>query len=90
MSAVNKCLQALRHVLPLDVALNVQARWYVSRNAPGRPACPSEWTIFVGCLLGLLGWSTEHTPWARMGFVICNRNLILHTAPLIHLSLVPL
>uniref|UniRef100_A0A8C4Q8K5 Anaphase-promoting complex subunit 1 middle domain-containing protein n=1 Tax=Eptatretus burgeri TaxID=7764 RepID=A0A8C4Q8K5_EPTBU len=83
---VNKCLQALRHVLPLDVALNVQARWYVSRNAPGRPACPSEWTIFVGCLLGLLGWSTEHTPWARMVFVICNRNLILHTAPLIHLS----
>uniref|UniRef100_UPI00358F4E60 anaphase-promoting complex subunit 1 isoform X2 n=1 Tax=Myxine glutinosa TaxID=7769 RepID=UPI00358F4E60 len=63
---VNKCLQALRHVLPLDVALNVQARWYVSRNALGRPASPSEWTTFVGCLLGLLGWSTEHTPWARM------------------------
>jgi len=56
-SLVERCFLALRAALPPDVYLNIAAKFYCIRNAPG-PADfnpQSEWSAFRSTLLTLLG-----------------------------------
>lgn len=58
---VSQCLGALKQVLPRDVAVQLVVKWYVARNAPGsQDIAPSqEWRLFLGVLLGMLGYDVE-------------------------------
>lgn len=48
-SLVESCLNALRQSLQRDVAINLFARWYATRNAPGPTdlTVEQEWDIFT-------------------------------------------
>ncbi|XP_076314205.1 anaphase promoting complex subunit 1 isoform X2 [Tachypleus tridentatus] len=61
-SIVSKCLQVLRNVLPRDVSLQVFSKWYTIRNAPGPCDISAYFELqsFLTCLLGMLGYNTEH------------------------------
>ncbi|XP_022110916.1 anaphase-promoting complex subunit 1-like isoform X2 [Acanthaster planci] len=56
---VQKCLNAIKYVLPRDGAMQVVARWYITHNAPGGPSTQSEWLVFAKCLLGMMGYNIE-------------------------------
>ncbi|XP_035824384.1 anaphase-promoting complex subunit 1 [Aplysia californica] len=55
---ISLCLRALKHQLPSQVALQVLARWYTVRNAPGGIGNVPEWAMFTKCILGLMGYDT--------------------------------
>ncbi|KAL5008156.1 hypothetical protein ScPMuIL_013737 [Solemya velum] len=51
-------LQAMKHMLPKDIAIQVIGRWFAARNTPGGLGNQSEWRLFVKCLLSMLGYDT--------------------------------
>ncbi|XP_048246060.1 anaphase-promoting complex subunit 1-like [Haliotis rufescens] len=53
---IGMCLQALKHLLPRDTALQVLGKWYTSHNTPGSPGNQSEWMLFTKCLLTMMGY----------------------------------
>lgn len=56
---VDLCLKALKHLLPSSVALQVLGQWYTVRNAPGGVGNVPEWSMFIKCILGLIGYDTS-------------------------------
>ena len=56
--AVKLSLEALKQILPRDLALQVLTRWYAAQNAPGSLNGQSEWSRFGACLLGMMGYDT--------------------------------
>ncbi|XP_007551191.1 anaphase-promoting complex subunit 1 isoform X2 [Poecilia formosa] len=62
---VRKCLQAIRFILPKDVAMKVLVKWYNIYNAPGGPSTHAEWSQFVTCFMTLMGYNTERLAWTR-------------------------
>ncbi|XP_034233098.1 anaphase-promoting complex subunit 1 [Thrips palmi] len=58
---VTLCISALKQVLPREIAVQLVVKWYVARNAPGtQDIAPSqEWRLFLGVLLGMLGYDVE-------------------------------
>ncbi|GFO33512.1 anaphase-promoting complex subunit 1, partial [Plakobranchus ocellatus] len=55
---IDLSLRCLKHLLPKDIALQLMARWYTTRNSPGVSGSISEWTMFTTCLLNLMGYDT--------------------------------
>ncbi|XP_070577566.1 anaphase-promoting complex subunit 1-like [Ptychodera flava] len=53
---VKYCLEALKYILPKDVAIQLMVRWYATNNAPGGPTSRSEWQKFMVCLLSMMGY----------------------------------
>ncbi|XP_041352756.1 anaphase-promoting complex subunit 1-like [Gigantopelta aegis] len=53
------CLNALKHMLPRNTALQFVGRWYTARNSPGGLAVMSEWNLFYRTLLSLMGYDTS-------------------------------
>uniref|UniRef100_A0A3B5Q131 Anaphase promoting complex subunit 1 n=1 Tax=Xiphophorus maculatus TaxID=8083 RepID=A0A3B5Q131_XIPMA len=62
---VKKCLQAIRFILPREVAMKVLVKWYNIYNAPGGPSAHAEWSQFVTCFMTLMGYNTERLAWTR-------------------------
>ncbi|KAI5108590.1 anaphase-promoting complex subunit 1 isoform X2, partial [Silurus meridionalis] len=62
---VKRCLQAIRFILPKDLAMKVLVKWYNIYNAPGGPSMHQEWNLFVTCLMTLMGYNTERLSWTR-------------------------
>lgn len=62
---VRKCLQAIRFILPKEAAMKVMVKWYNIYNAPGGPSAHAEWSLFVTCLMTLMGYNTERLAWTR-------------------------
>ncbi|KAG8444074.1 hypothetical protein GDO86_009313 [Hymenochirus boettgeri] len=62
---VKKCLQAIKYILPKEVAVQMLVKWYNSHNAPGGPTNHSEWNIFVTCLMNMMGYNTDKLSWTR-------------------------
>uniref|UniRef100_A0A4W3IWB9 Anaphase promoting complex subunit 1 n=1 Tax=Callorhinchus milii TaxID=7868 RepID=A0A4W3IWB9_CALMI len=62
---VKKCLQAIKYILPKEVAVQVLIKWYNTYNAPGGPNYHSEWNLFVTCLMNMMGYSTDRLTWTR-------------------------
>ena len=56
---VQMCLDAIRQVLPKNLAMFVLSRWYSTHNAPGSSTGQSEWHMFVKCLLAMIGYDVE-------------------------------
>ncbi|XP_038074683.1 anaphase-promoting complex subunit 1-like isoform X2 [Patiria miniata] len=56
---VQMCLNALKYVLPRDMAMQLVTRWYNTHNAPGGPGSQSEGLVFAKCLLGMMGYNIE-------------------------------
>ncbi|XP_077996954.1 anaphase-promoting complex subunit 1-like [Glandiceps talaboti] len=54
---VKSCLEALKYVLPKDVAIQLMVKWYATHNAPGGPTSQSEWHKFMICLLSMMGYN---------------------------------
>lgn len=55
---VDLCLRALKHMLPRDLALQMIGRWYTARNAPGAVGNQVEWSMFIRCVLSMMGYDT--------------------------------
>uniref|UniRef100_A0A8C6VCS4 Anaphase-promoting complex subunit 1 n=1 Tax=Naja naja TaxID=35670 RepID=A0A8C6VCS4_NAJNA len=62
---VRTCLQGIKSILPKEIAVQILVRWYNAYNAPGGPSYYSEWTLFVTCLLNMMGYNTERVAWTR-------------------------
>ncbi|XP_012733859.2 anaphase-promoting complex subunit 1 isoform X1 [Fundulus heteroclitus] len=62
---VRRCLQAVRFILPKEVAMKVLVKWYNIYNAPGGPSAHAEWSQFVTCFMTLMGYNTERLAWTR-------------------------
>uniref|UniRef100_H3ATJ7 Anaphase-promoting complex subunit 1 n=1 Tax=Latimeria chalumnae TaxID=7897 RepID=H3ATJ7_LATCH len=62
---VQKCLQAIKYILPKEIAIQVFIKWYNTHNAPGGPSNQSEWNLFVTCLMNMMGYNTERLAWTR-------------------------
>uniref|UniRef100_A0A4W4HBL4 Anaphase-promoting complex subunit 1 n=1 Tax=Electrophorus electricus TaxID=8005 RepID=A0A4W4HBL4_ELEEL len=62
---VKRCLQAIRFILPKDMAMKVLVKWYNIYNAPGGPSMHQEWNLFVTCFMTLMGYNTERLAWTR-------------------------
>ncbi|GCC32344.1 hypothetical protein chiPu_0010805 [Chiloscyllium punctatum] len=62
---VKKCLQAIKYILPKEVAVQVLIKWYNAYNAPGGPNYHSEWNMFVICLMNMMGYNTDRLTWTR-------------------------
>ncbi|XP_070590725.1 anaphase-promoting complex subunit 1 isoform X1 [Erythrolamprus reginae] len=62
---VRTCLQGVKCILPKEIAIQILVRWYNAYNAPGGPSYYSEWTLFVTCLLNMMGYNTERVAWTR-------------------------
>lgn len=45
--------------------LQVMVKWYNIYNAPGGPSAHAEWSLFVTCLMTLMGYNTERLAWTR-------------------------
>uniref|UniRef100_A0A8C6KV77 Anaphase promoting complex subunit 1 n=1 Tax=Nothobranchius furzeri TaxID=105023 RepID=A0A8C6KV77_NOTFU len=65
MFSVQKCLQAIRFILPKDAAMKVLVKWYNIYNAPGGSSAHAEWSLFVTCFMTLMGYNTERLAWTR-------------------------
>lgn len=59
---VQQCLEALKRVLPRDLATSLHAKWYMSRNAPGPTdmTVSSELRSFLIFMLSMTGYATEN------------------------------
>ncbi|XP_060071238.1 anaphase-promoting complex subunit 1-like isoform X2 [Ylistrum balloti] len=55
---IEMCLQALKHMLPKDLAISILGKWYTMRNTPGGLGNQSEWSLFSKCLLSMMGYDT--------------------------------
>ena len=54
--AVKLSLEALKQILPRDLAMQALTRWYAAQNAPGSANGQSEWNRFSVCLLSMMGY----------------------------------
>uniref|UniRef100_A0A8B9HCQ8 Anaphase-promoting complex subunit 1 n=1 Tax=Astyanax mexicanus TaxID=7994 RepID=A0A8B9HCQ8_ASTMX len=66
---VKRCLQAIRFILPKDIAMKVLVKWYNIYNAPGGPSLHQEWNLFITCFMTLMGYNTERLTWTRNDWV---------------------
>ncbi|KAH0622807.1 hypothetical protein JD844_025492 [Phrynosoma platyrhinos] len=62
---VKRCLQGIKYILPKEIAVQMLVRWYNAYNAPGGPSYCSEWSLFVTCLMNMMGYNTERVAWTR-------------------------
>uniref|UniRef100_A0A8B9HLH4 Anaphase-promoting complex subunit 1 n=1 Tax=Astyanax mexicanus TaxID=7994 RepID=A0A8B9HLH4_ASTMX len=62
---MKRCLQAIRFILPKDIAMKVLVKWYNIYNAPGGPSLHQEWNLFITCFMTLMGYNTERLTWTR-------------------------
>nr|XP_060610458.1 anaphase-promoting complex subunit 1 isoform X2 [Anolis sagrei ordinatus] len=62
---VKRCLQGIKYILPKEIAVQMLVRWYNAYNAPGGPSYYSEWSLFVTCLMNMMGYNTERVAWTR-------------------------
>ncbi|XP_068088385.1 anaphase-promoting complex subunit 1 isoform X1 [Hyperolius riggenbachi] len=62
---VKKCLQAIKYILPKEIAVQMLVKWYNCHNAPGGPSNHSEWNLFVTCLLNMMGYNTDKLSWTH-------------------------
>ncbi|MEJ1278730.1 anaphase promoting complex subunit 1 [Cricetulus griseus] len=62
---VQTCLQAIKFILPKEIAVQMLVKWYNVHSAPGGPSCHSEWSLFVICLLNMMGYNTDRLSWTR-------------------------
>ncbi|KAJ7419604.1 Anaphase-promoting complex subunit 1 [Pitangus sulphuratus] len=62
---VRRCLQGLKAILPKETAVQVLVKWYNAYNAPGGPSYHSEWSLFVTCLMNMMGYNTDRLAWTR-------------------------
>ncbi|XP_066534503.1 anaphase-promoting complex subunit 1 isoform X2 [Hoplias malabaricus] len=62
---VKRCLQAIRFILPKDIAMKMLVKWYNIYNAPGGPSMHQEWNLFLTCFMTLMGYNTERLSWTR-------------------------
>ncbi|XP_063774168.1 anaphase-promoting complex subunit 1 isoform X1 [Pseudophryne corroboree] len=62
---VKKCLQAIKYILPKEVAVQTLVKWYNCHNAPGGPSNHSEWNLFVTCLMNMMGYNTDKLSWTH-------------------------
>ncbi|XP_072170160.1 anaphase-promoting complex subunit 1-like [Diadema setosum] len=58
-SAVQLCLEAVKFVLPRDMAIQFQAKWYLTNHALGELRGQSELMNFSSCLLNLMGFNAS-------------------------------
>uniref|UniRef100_T1J8K9 Uncharacterized protein n=1 Tax=Strigamia maritima TaxID=126957 RepID=T1J8K9_STRMM len=66
-SLVDSCLQAARSILPQDLSIQLYIKWYSTVNTLGnsRDNRCHEWSVFVACLLGLMGYNLEQLAVAK-------------------------
>lgn len=59
---VDKCLQALKYVLPRDIYTQIFVKWYSHRNAPGPSDISNQLELnsFLSCLLNAIGFDSEN------------------------------
>uniref|UniRef100_A0A8C8SQU8 Anaphase-promoting complex subunit 1 n=1 Tax=Pelusios castaneus TaxID=367368 RepID=A0A8C8SQU8_9SAUR len=62
---VKRCLQGIKSVLPKEGAVQMLVKWYNAYNAPGGPSYRSEWSLFVTCLMNMMGYNTDRLTWTR-------------------------
>ncbi|EMP36562.1 Anaphase-promoting complex subunit 1 [Chelonia mydas] len=62
---VKRCLQGIKSILPKEIAVQMLVKWYNAYNAPGGPSYHSEWSLFVTCLMNLMGYNTDRLAWMR-------------------------
>lgn len=62
---VQTCLQAVKFILPKEIAVQVLVKWYSVHSAPGGPSYHSEWNLFVICLMNMMGYNTDRLAWTR-------------------------
>ena len=55
-SPVKLTLDAIKQLLPRDVAVQVLSRCYFIQNTAGSANGQSDWSRFSQCLLGLMGY----------------------------------
>lgn len=58
---VERCLVALRYILPKELGLQLVNKWYTNRNTPGNGefSSSSEWHLFSKTVLSLIGYDVE-------------------------------
>uniref|UniRef100_A0A674IBW9 Anaphase promoting complex subunit 1 n=1 Tax=Terrapene triunguis TaxID=2587831 RepID=A0A674IBW9_9SAUR len=62
---VKRCLQGIKSILPKEIAVQMLVKWYNAYNAPGGPSYHSEWSLFVTCLMNMMGYNTDRLAWTR-------------------------
>ncbi|XP_023412805.2 anaphase-promoting complex subunit 1 isoform X4 [Loxodonta africana] len=62
---VQTCLQAIKFILPKEIAVQMLVKWYNVHSAPGGPSYNSEWNLFVTCLMNMMGYNTDRLAWTR-------------------------
>ncbi|KAG9468650.1 hypothetical protein GDO78_022271 [Eleutherodactylus coqui] len=62
---VKRCLQAIKYILPKEVAVQMLVKWYNCHNAPGGPSNHTEWNLFVTCLMNMMGYNTDKLSWTH-------------------------
>ncbi|XP_062934232.1 anaphase-promoting complex subunit 1 isoform X4 [Cynocephalus volans] len=62
---VQTCLQAIKLILPKEIAVQMLVKWYNVHSAPGGPGYQSEWNLFVTCLMNMMGYNTDRLAWTR-------------------------
>uniref|UniRef100_A0A452U4G1 Anaphase-promoting complex subunit 1 n=1 Tax=Ursus maritimus TaxID=29073 RepID=A0A452U4G1_URSMA len=62
---VQTCLQAIKFILPKEIAVQMLVKWYSVHSAPGGPSYHSEWNLFVTCLMNMMGYNTDRLAWTR-------------------------
>ncbi|KAM7172817.1 anaphase-promoting complex subunit 1 isoform 5-T5 [Macrochelys suwanniensis] len=62
---VKRCLQGIKSILPREIAVQMLVKWYNAYNAPGGPSYHSEWSLFVTCLMNMMGYNTDRLAWTR-------------------------
>jgi len=55
-----KSLEAVKQLLPKDLAQQLHGQWYTKRHAPGPTPSPAvEWDMFCKCVLGMTGYQID-------------------------------
>ncbi|MBZ3885433.1 Anaphase-promoting complex subunit 1 [Sciurus carolinensis] len=62
---VQTCVQAIKFILPKEIAVQMLVKWYNVHSAPGGPSYHSEWNLFVICLMNMMGYNTDRLAWTR-------------------------
>uniref|UniRef100_A0A452U4A4 Anaphase-promoting complex subunit 1 n=1 Tax=Ursus maritimus TaxID=29073 RepID=A0A452U4A4_URSMA len=65
LSELQTCLQAIKFILPKEIAVQMLVKWYSVHSAPGGPSYHSEWNLFVTCLMNMMGYNTDRLAWTR-------------------------
>ena len=67
-SLVTKAMEAVKQLLPRELALQLHAQWYTTRHAPGPTPTPAdEWDMFCKCILAMSGYQG----WKLISFSHC-------------------